>query len=102
MWYEDSELKRRHRELVMVGMERARQLGKRNGRPPVTERDRFPQRFAAVVGRIGPGGLSLRQAAKELEIGFATLKRLLDSSVLPEALRGPQQKPPLLRFTVGK
>ena len=84
-WYEDSELKRRHRELVMVGMERARQLGKRIGRPPVTERDGFPQRFAAVVERIGSGGLSLRRAAKELEIGFATLKRLLDAPMPPEA-----------------
>ena len=84
-WYEDSELKRRHRELVMVGMERARQLGRRIGRPPVTERDGFPQRFAAVVERIGSGGLSLRRAAKELEIGFATLKRLLDAPMPPEA-----------------
>ena len=88
IWYEDSELKRRHRELVKVGMERARQLGKRIGRPSVTERDGFTQRFAAVVERIGPGGLSLRQAAKELEIGFATLKRLLDAPVLLDALRG--------------
>ena len=96
-WYEDSELKRRHRELVMVGMERARQLGKRIGRPPVTERDGFTQRFAAVVKRIGPGGLSLRQAAKELEIGFATLKRLLDAPVLPDALSGsPPEATPVV------
>ena len=87
IWYEDSELKRRHRELVKAGMERARQLGKRIGRPSVTERDGFPQRFAAVVERIGPGGLSLRQAAKELEIGFRTLKRLLDAGMPPDALR---------------
>ncbi len=84
-WYEDSELKRRHRELVVEGMERARQLGKRIGRPPVTERDGFPQHFAAVAERIGSGGLSLRQAAKELEVGFATLKRLLDAPKPPEA-----------------
>ena len=96
-WYEDSELKRRHRELVMVGMERARQLGKRIGRPPVTERDGFPQRFAAVVERIGSGGLSLQQAAKELEIGFATLKRLLDLSGLPDTLSGsPSETTPVV------
>jgi hypothetical protein len=83
IWYEDSELKRRHRELVKEGMERARQMGKRIGRPRVTEREGFPQRFVAVVERIGPRGLSLRQAAKELDIGFATLKRLLDPSMLP-------------------
>ncbi len=89
-WYEDSELKRRHRELVVEGMERARQLGKRIGRPSVTERDGFPQRFAAVAERIGPGGLSLRRAAKELEIGFATLKRLLDAPMPPEATPAAQ------------
>ena len=38
-----------------------------------------PQRFASVVDRIGPTGLSRRQAAKELAIGYATLKRLLDA-----------------------
>ncbi|MSQ35508.1 MAG: recombinase family protein [Dehalococcoidia bacterium] len=68
-----------HRELVRAGMERARQQGKRIGRPRVTERSEFPQRYAAVAGRIGPGGLSRRQAAKELGIGYATLKRLLDA-----------------------
>jgi len=88
IWYEDSELKRRHRELVKVGMERARQLGKRIGRPRVTDRDGFPQRFAAVAECIGPGGLSLRQAAKELDIGFATLKRLLDARMPADTLRG--------------
>ena len=78
LWYEDSELKRRHRELVKAGMERAPKLGKRIGRPSVTERDGFAERFIQVGERIGPEGLSRRQAASELDIGFATLKRLLD------------------------
>ncbi len=60
-------------------MERARQQGKRIGRPRVSERPEFEQQFTAVVERIGLGGLSRRQAARELGIGFATLKRLLDS-----------------------
>ena len=60
-------------------MERARQRGKRIGRPRVRERPEFEQRFAAAVQRIGLGGLSRRQAARELGIGYATLKRLLDS-----------------------
>ena len=63
-------------------------MGKRIGRPRVTEREGFPQQFAAVVERIGSGGLSLRQAAKELNIGFATLKRLLDPGMPSEALGG--------------
>ena len=83
IWYEDSELKRRHRELVKAGMERARKLGKRIGRPRVTERDGFAERFREVVERIGPGGLSHRQAARELDIGSATLKRLLEAGEPP-------------------
>ena len=59
IWYEDSELKRRHRELVKAGMERARKLGKRIGRPRVTERDGFAERFTEVVERIGSGSLSV-------------------------------------------
>jgi len=64
-------------------MERARQQGKRIGRPRVTERPEFQQRFAAVIQRIGPGGLSRRQAANELTIGYATLKRLMDKRIQP-------------------
>jgi len=83
IWYEDSEMKRIHRDLVKAGMEQARQRGKRIGRPRVTERPEFQQRFADVIQRIGPGRLSRRQAAKELSIGYATLKRLLDKQIQP-------------------
>jgi hypothetical protein len=78
-WYHNDSKKCIHRDLVKAGMERARQQGKRIGRPKVTERPQFAQRFASVVDRIGPTGLSRRQAAKELAIGYATLKRLLDA-----------------------
>jgi hypothetical protein len=78
IWYEDPARKQVHRDLVLAGMERARQQGKRIGRPRVSERPDFETQFTAVVERIGPGGLSRRQAARELGIGFATLKRLLD------------------------
>lgn len=79
IWYEDSAMMSRHRDLVKAGMERARQQGKRIGRPRVTERSEFLQRFGEIAGRIGPGGLSRRRAAKELGIGYATLKRILDA-----------------------
>ena len=79
IWYEDPARKQVHRDLVLAGMERARHQGKRIGRPRVSERPEFENQFAAVVERIGPGGLSRRQAARELGIGYATLKRLLDS-----------------------
>jgi len=78
-WYEDEDRKRTHRELVLAGMERAVLQGKRIGRPSVTEREGFSQCFEAVVERIGPGGISRRKAARELAIGYATLKRLLDA-----------------------
>ena len=87
IWYEDSELKRRHRQLVKAGMERARKLGKRIGRPPVTERDGFAERFIQVVERIGTGGLSRRQAARELDIGLATLMRLMEAGDTPASMR---------------
>ena len=83
IWYEDPSRKQLHRDLVLAGMERARKQGKRIGRPRVSERPEFEQQFTAVVERIGLGGLSRRQAARELGIGFATLKRLLDSHGMP-------------------
>ena len=83
IWYEDSAMRQVHRELVKAGMERARQQGKRIGRPRVSERPEFSQRFTAVAERIGLGELSRRQAAKELAIGYATLSRLLDNRPQP-------------------
>ena len=101
IWYEDSDLKRRHRELVRAGMERARKLGKRIGRPRVTERDGFAERFREVVERIGPGGLSHRQAARELDIGSATLKRLLEAGEPPAVATRPP-RPTLLPSVNGR
>jgi transposase len=82
IWYEDPTRKQLHRDLVVAGMERARQQGKRIGRPRVRERPDFDQRFVEVVGRIGPEGITRTQAARELGIGYATLKRLLDAQVI--------------------
>jgi len=80
-WYEDEDRKHTHRDLVLAGMERARLQGKRIGRPKVIEQDGFLQRFQMVVSRIGEEGISRRQAARELNIGYATLKRLLDANL---------------------
>jgi len=38
IWYEDPARKQVHRDLVLAGMEQARQQGKRIGRPGVSER----------------------------------------------------------------
>lgn len=67
------------RERVKTGMDRARRQGKRIGRPKVTERKGFSARFGAVLERLQTGELSRRKAARELNIGYATLKRLLDA-----------------------
>src|SRR5919106_1319983 len=80
IWYEDPTRKRVHRDLVQAGMERARQQGKQIGRPRVTQREGFLVRWQGVLGRLQAGALSRRDAALELGIGYATLKRLLDST----------------------
>jgi transposase len=79
IWYEDPARKQVHRDLIKAGMERARQQGKRLGRPRVNERPEFEQRYAKVVERMGLGSLSQRQAARELGVASATLKRLLET-----------------------
>ncbi len=68
------------RERVKAGMDRARRQGKRIGRPKVTDRKGFNRRFNEVLDRLNAGDISRRKAAKELGIGYATLKRLLDLS----------------------
>jgi DNA invertase Pin-like site-specific DNA recombinase len=67
------------RERVKAGMDRARKQGRQIGRPRVIDRRGFQKRFGAVLERIHAGVLSRRQAARELDIGYATLKRLLDA-----------------------
>ncbi|MFC1968148.1 recombinase family protein [Chloroflexota bacterium] len=67
------------RERVKAGMERARQQGHRIGRPRVMDRRGFKGRFGVVLEGLEHGQLSRSQAAKQLGIGYATLKRLIDS-----------------------
>ena len=67
------------RERVKAGMDRARRQGKQIGRPKVTDRNGFAARFGAITERFNAGEISRRNAAKELKIGYATLKRLLDA-----------------------
>ncbi|MDO8750684.1 MAG: ISNCY family transposase [Dehalococcoidia bacterium] len=94
IWYEDTEMMFHHRELVKVGMERARQQGKHIGRPSVTERPGFPQRFEEALERIRAGRLSRRRAARDMDIGYATLKRLLEArGDGPEADMNPAWEP---------
>jgi DNA invertase Pin-like site-specific DNA recombinase len=66
------------RERVKAGMDRARKQGHQIGRPRVIDRPGFKVRFGEVLERLSQGNLSRRQAAIELKIGYATLKRLID------------------------
>ena len=81
IWYKDPARKGIHAELVRAGMTRARQEGKPIGRPAVIEREGFLEQFAVVIERLAEGTLSRSKAAQELEIGHATLKRLIDAHV---------------------
>ena len=67
------------KERVKAGMERARAQGHQIGRPRVMDRKGFKSRFGAVLERLTQGQVSRCQAARELGIGYATLKRLIDS-----------------------
>ncbi|MDD4635776.1 MAG: recombinase family protein [Dehalococcoidales bacterium] len=67
------------RERVKAGMERARKNGIKIGRPRVTDRKGFKRRFGEVLARLESGKVSQAEAARELNIGYATLKRLIDA-----------------------
>ena len=67
------------RERVKAGMERARKQGHKIGRPRVMDRRGFKRRFGAVLELLRHGQVSRCQAARELGIGYATLKRLIDA-----------------------
>ena len=67
------------RERVKAGMERARKQGIPIGRPKVTDKRGFKRRFGVVLEALQGEKISRGQAARELGIGYATLKRLLDS-----------------------
>ena len=64
---------------LLAGMDWARRQGRQIGRPRVTDRRGFEQRFGDILERLNDGDISRRRAAKELGIGYATLKRLLDA-----------------------
>ena len=70
-------------ERVKAGMDRARKQGVQIGRPRVTERPGFNNRFGGVLARVEAGELTRSEAAQELGIGYATFKRLLDQLAEP-------------------
>jgi len=71
------------RERVKAGMERAARQGKKIGRPRVIDRQGFNTRYKTILERLRERDVSRRGAARELGIGYATLKRLLDTGYEP-------------------
>jgi putative DNA-invertase from lambdoid prophage Rac len=59
-------------------MDGARRQGRKIGRPRVTDRPGFNARSEMILERPNNGDISRRRAARELGIGHATLKRLID------------------------
>ena len=76
---------------VKEGMRHAAAKGTKIGRPKVTERPAFVRSWPAVRSQVLDGKLSRRQAAKELKIGMATLKRTLDAEQSPTGDVGPAE-----------
>ncbi len=52
--------------------------------------------------RIGPEGISRRRASKELSIGYATLKRLLDARIQPSSESGEDTPALVVAITCGE
>jgi transposase len=89
MWYEDSELRRLHGEQTKAGLVKARERGKRLGRPKVDETPGFEQRFASIFKRIASGEITRTQGAKELAMSPDTLKRVIDTWIKTERRPSP-------------
>ena len=70
-------------ERVREGMKNARRRGTRIGRPSGTNRPDFLRQWPAVRAEIAAGNLSRRAAATRLQIGHATLERLLRQADQP-------------------
>ena len=68
---------------VKEGMKLAASRGAKIGRPRVTDRPAFVRKWPAVRAQILAGTISQRKAARDLKIGVATLKRMLDAEVGP-------------------
>ena len=66
-----------HSERIKEGMERARDRGTRIGRPRILNSYRLRPEFVTAEKRINSDELPIGRAAKELGIGYNTLKRLL-------------------------
>ena len=67
-------------ERVKAGMDRARRQGVHIGRPPVTARPGFEERWAGVRADLEAQRISRSEAARRPAVGYATVVRLLSPS----------------------
>jgi DNA invertase Pin-like site-specific DNA recombinase len=77
------------REMVVAGTARAKRESRRVGRPPITARDGFAERWAAVRADLDAGRISRSEAARRLDCGYATLLRLLEAGKPAPAANAP-------------
>jgi len=68
-----------HSDSITRGMRSAEANGTHIGRPSVWTRPGFTDEWRTIKEQIDNQEISRRQAAKELQIGYATLKRMLDA-----------------------
>lgn len=74
-------------ERVRAGMDRARRQGVHIGRPPVTARQGFAEKWATVRAELKTGRISRSEAAHRLGRGYATVLRLLEAEKLETSAR---------------
>ena len=67
-----------HSDSITRGMRSAEANGTHIGRPSVWTRPGFTDEWRTIKEQLDNQEISRRQAAKELQIGYATLKRILD------------------------
>lgn len=71
-----------HRERAGANEEsNASRTYRKTGRPSTVNSPGFQDRYTKIIERLSTGDISRREAARELRVGYATLKRLLDTPV---------------------
>jgi transposase len=96
IWWEDSEQRRLHGEQTKAGLVKARERGKRLGRPRVDESLGFDERFSLVFERITSGEMTRTNAAREMAMSSGTLRRVLETWI--KAGKQPSPRPVVESF----
>ncbi len=80
-------------ERVKAGMDRAKRQGRTLGRPRAEERPEVRRAWPETRAALEAGTLSVREVAKRLRVGQATIRRMLAQGraekVVPAGAREP-------------